>query len=79
MSNASLPTHYLYKIPAEVPAGRVVVHNRVRPTRHLGSRGFRAWLAEPSDRLEACGCDWAPELGEHYRVRNNAWERTPAA
>jgi hypothetical protein len=58
---------YLPKIPAEVPGGRVVVHNNVRPTRRVGSRGFRSWLAEPSERLVVCGCDWAPEL-EHYRV-----------
>ncbi len=61
---------YLAKIPAppDVPAGRVVVHNQVRPTRRLGFHGFRAWLAEPGDKLTACSCDWAPELGTHYRV-----------
>jgi hypothetical protein len=32
---------YLQKIPDAVPDGWVVVHNRVRPTRRLGSRGFR--------------------------------------
>ena len=57
---------YLTTIPTEIPAGRVLVHNHVRPTRRLGSRGFRAWLAEPSERLEVCGCGWAAELGEHY-------------
>ena len=31
------------------------------------SRGFRAWLAEPNERLVVCDCGWAPELGEHYR------------
>ena len=60
---------YLRKLGGEIPAGRVVVHNQVRPTRRLGSRGFRAWLTEPSERLVLCGCDWAPELGEHYRVK----------
>jgi hypothetical protein len=35
----------------------------------LGSHGFRAWLAEPSERLAVSGCDWAPELGEHYAVK----------
>lgn len=51
--------------------GHVVVHNHVRPTRHLGSRGFRAWLQSPDKppAIEPCPCDWAPELGEHYRVR----------
>ena len=47
-STLSIPD-YLFKIPIRVPAGQVVVHNHVRPTRRLGSRGFRAWLAEPSD------------------------------
>jgi hypothetical protein len=62
------PDDYLTKIPAEVPAGRVVVHNNVRPTRRLGSRGFRAWLDEPHKRLVVCECGWAPELPVHYRV-----------
>ena len=61
---------YLYNtLPAAIPPGRVLVHNNVRPTRRLGSRGFRAWLATPDpERLEPCGCGWAAELGEHYRV-----------
>ena len=60
----------LQKIPTPdaVPFGRVVVHNNVRPTRRLGSRGFRAWLAEPSSKLEPCSCGWAPEIGTHYRL-----------
>jgi hypothetical protein len=65
-------TTYLRRIPAsaaDVPAGLVVVHNSVRPTRRLGSRGFRAYLVEPHGRLEVCGCGWAPEVGVHYRVR----------
>ncbi|HLQ56338.1 MAG TPA: hypothetical protein VK162_18970 [Streptosporangiaceae bacterium] len=61
---------YLARLPApaDVPAGKVVVHNQVTPTRQLGSRGFRAWLAKSSEELEACPCGWAPELGTHYRV-----------
>jgi hypothetical protein len=59
---------YLTTIPATTPPGRVVVHNHVRPTRRLGLRGFRAWLAVPDDRLMRCPCAWAPELPEHYRV-----------
>src|SRR5207244_11775250 len=35
---------YVRKLPAVVPAGRVLVHNSVGPTRRLGSRGFRTWL-----------------------------------
>lgn len=60
---------YLQKIPAATPPARVVVHNHVQPpTRRLGLRGFRAWFAPLSDRLEVCDCGWAPEIGEHYRV-----------
>ena len=53
---------YLARVPKNVPAGKIVAHNRVRPTRRLGSRGFRAWLADPSPRYEACSCEWAPLL-----------------
>jgi hypothetical protein len=64
---------YLKRLPAQrdIPAGQVVVHNSVRPTRRLGSRGFRAWLASRAASLEPCPCGWAPELGEHYRVAGN--------
>jgi hypothetical protein len=66
---ARVGMRYLSGIPAEVPSGRVVVHNSVRPARRLGVRGFRAWTQWPDERLEVCGCDWAPEVGEHYRVK----------
>lgn len=61
---------YLYRLPPTVPTDdKVLVHNQVRPTRRLGSRGFRAWLSpSDSERLERCDCDWAPELGAHFRV-----------
>ncbi len=80
---------YLSHVPKSVPAGKIVVHNHVRPPRggpraglknavhggvstmRLGSRGFRAWLADPSPdtyAVEVCPCDWAPHLGVHYRV-----------
>jgi hypothetical protein len=65
---------YLDTIPDRdaVPVGRVVVHNHVvPPVRRLGVRGFRAWLAPPSDRLAPCECGWAVELGIHYRVIRN--------
>jgi hypothetical protein len=61
---------YLSTLPAAVPLGRVLVHNQVRPPRHLGSRGFRAWLSPPDPtKLQVCRCSWAPQLGKHYRVR----------
>ena len=71
---------YLVRIPHSVPPDRVVVHNNVRPTRQLGSRGFRAWLCPSLEVLrvtpdpgrpvlQLCDCGWAPELGPHYRVK----------
>ncbi len=65
-------TEYLSEVPANVPAGHVVVHDRVKSARRLGRlgvHGFRAWL-EPvgtADR-EPCPCPWAPELGGHSRL-----------
>ena len=61
---------YLTQLPSEVPPGRLLVHNQVRPARMLGERGFRAWLQEPSAQppLVRCDCGWAPELGAHFRV-----------
>lgn len=60
---------YLTRLPTQVPPARILVHNHVRPTRRLGSRGFRAWLSAPDDATtEPCDCDFAPELGPHYRV-----------
>ena len=62
---------YLFKLPTVLPAGKVLVHNQVKPTRRIGSRGFRFWLSTPEDRtLERCDCRWAPELGTHFRVRH---------
>ena len=67
---------YLSHVPKVVPAGRVLVHNHVQvpakqrgqPGELLGVNGFRAWLAAPGAEWEACSCNWAPELGTHYRV-----------
>jgi hypothetical protein len=66
------PPGYLKRIPSEVPPGRVIVHNNVRPTRRLNMRGFRAWY-ESIDRLPdliLCHCQWAPELGAHYIIKS---------
>jgi hypothetical protein len=64
-----LTVTYLTRLPATVPADRVIVHNHVRPTRRVGSRGLRAWLSPAAESLEVCDCRWAPELGRHYRPR----------
>jgi hypothetical protein len=71
MTGQDPTAEHLVKLPASIPPGRVLVHNSVRPTRRLGSRGFRAWLADPADRYEPCDCGWASELGEHHRVRQD--------
>jgi hypothetical protein len=43
---------YPAKLPREVPLGRALVHNSVRPSRRQGLRGARFWLQDPSfDRL----------------------------
>jgi hypothetical protein len=64
---------YLTRLPAAPPNdGRVIVHNTVRPSRRLGWRGFRAWLAPKDETLERCPCSWAPELGAHYRKRRGS-------
>jgi hypothetical protein len=65
---------YLARIPdpEEVPDRHVVVHNHVQPARDLGMNGFRAWIEEPSEKLVACSCPWAPRLGTHYRVNRSS-------
>ena len=57
---------YLESMPTEIPRDRVLVHNSVKPTRHLGARGFRAWFQVSVARLELCPCDWSGL--RHYRV-----------
>ena len=59
---------YLTRVPLTLPHDRVLVHNHVRPSRRLDQHGFRAWLQPMEKRLEVCPCNWAAELGPHYRV-----------
>lgn len=69
MAEKRLQLRYLYRMPKTVPAGLVVVHNHIQPTRLIGLRGFRIWLSRRgSKRLEVCNCTWAPELKRHFRV-----------
>ena len=61
---------YLLALPTSIPAGHLLVHNQVQPTRDVGMRGFRIWLTTQVDTppLALCDCSWAPELGPHFRV-----------
>ena len=63
------PRAYLTRLPKAIPIASVLVHNRVPSRRTLGVDGFRAWLEIPNPRIEVCNCGWAPEIGEHYRVK----------
>jgi hypothetical protein len=60
--------HYLREMPKSVPDGKILVHNKSRPTAH----GFRTWLQPPSDNpsLVVCKCKWAPHLERHYRDKS---------
>ncbi len=62
---------YVSEIPAdesEIPAGQVLVHNNIKPASPLGMHGFRAWTQVPDYHVTECGCGWAPDLPQHYRV-----------
>jgi hypothetical protein len=63
---------YIKKLPDEIPEGKILVHNSVRPQKTLGRNGFRAWLDELSlfvtPAYTKCDCGWAAELGDHYIV-----------
>jgi hypothetical protein len=63
---------YLDRLPSVIPPGKALVHNSVRATGQLGTRGFRAWLVDDGDARNArrvvCDCGFAPELGTHYRM-----------
>lgn len=63
------PIRYLFQMPNAVPADKVLVHNRGQPTSRLGSRAFKAWLDDPSDRYAPCTCGWASNLPNHYQLR----------
>ena len=69
---ARVEMRYVSGIPKQMPTGRVVVHNQVRPQGFpnikLGFNGFRAWTQLLDERLVVCDCGWAPQLEEHYRV-----------
>lgn len=67
---------YLDTLPRAVPTDRILVHNNIRPTRCLGSRGFRAWLSLPNpEQFEVCPCTWASEMGQHFRLTRSLLHR----
>jgi hypothetical protein len=71
-------TMYMDRVTDAVEPGNVVVHNHVYPAaRTNGTRGSRFWQEPPGDYLEPCPCEWAPELGEHYRVAGVGPEGSP--
>jgi hypothetical protein len=61
----------LATLPETIPAGRVLVHNPLRPlTRQLGYPGVCGWLCAPNPKdLEICPCGWASTLGTHFRMK----------
>jgi hypothetical protein len=64
-----MTSEYISVIPKEVPEGRVLMHNHVRPTTRLGSWGFRAWLDDHvPDNFARCDCGWAPGLVHYARA-----------
>jgi hypothetical protein len=71
---------YVRSIPRKpLLEGAVLVHNHVKPARHLGVRGFRAWTQTLDDTLEVCHCDWAGvDLHglTHYRIKSERTQRT---
>ena len=62
--------HTSFSLPKVVPAGHVLVHNSVRPYSGRGHPdGFHPRLLPPdTPGLVVCDCDFAPELGPHYRL-----------
>ena len=57
---------YLNKLPKQIPANRILRHNRVRPIFPLGRNGFRAWLRDrkPDDE-PICDCPWCVKHVHH--------------
>jgi hypothetical protein len=59
-----------FTLPEVIPAGHVLVHNTVLPSSGIDHpRGFHPRFLRPdTPGLVLCDCDFAPELGPHYRV-----------
>lgn len=69
LTKALIGIEYLGSIPKQIPRGRVLVHNTVKPGARSGNRGSRFWLESGTRKeLEKCDCGWHPKLKAHYRV-----------
>jgi hypothetical protein len=71
MSNKTKLDYIYGAIPNAVPAGLIIVHNRVAPRTpkaRTGPYGFRCWFAKPSPLHVRCDCPWAPHLRRHFRI-----------
>jgi hypothetical protein len=70
---ATAEHHYCEQLPRELPAGRYLVHNHIKPVSRLGRNGFRAWTQKWNDNLVECRCDFGgcknDKLHKHYRIR----------
>jgi hypothetical protein len=55
---------------AEIPEGKVVVHNSIVPVTGFGLHGSRSWMQFPDEKIEVCSCGWASQLSKHYRRRS---------
>jgi hypothetical protein len=76
------PSDYLHSMAQaeQVPSGRVLVHNNVRPRKTFRWEGFRAWTQPLDETLEQCPCKWARQNADghlkHYRKKrpvSRAW------
>jgi len=67
MRVTSEPREYLRELPDAVPKGKVLVHNREKPSKRLGRHGgFMVWLTVRHHGVYLCNCGWAQHLGDHY-------------
>lgn len=64
---------YVARIPRNLPAGQVLVHNGVTPYRILGNNGFRAWTQAHDATLVQCHCEAAVDLHGHAHFLPIAW------
>ena len=71
--NAPNDKRYLSRMPLSVPAGRVLVHGRMRsdtldPAPNWDD--FRAWTRLPGPDLVECTCNWSGLPHSRMRTEN---------